>query len=278
MSVKFVTPHGWPSVVEGYIPPTDWHPEPSWPDPPLGWSFYVDEAGAPAAAPVGAWQPGSAQAGPVRSASGRKRPPMVIAAAVLVVALAGAGAFAYFQFFGGKTVTIQQFAEMAATHEIGGVVFGEWTEYKDEKPDLTGGADREAKHAECAAMYSFLRQHLLRVNSAKASEKAMFAELYDSSDAAKQSVEVVRACFIAEGSCYYKPLKNHSQDGAEVILTQGASTKDGEDGMCVQVLGQKALVIVDNVMFGVWQIGNVEPDLPNFVAGAIAEVRSVTGR
>ncbi len=40
------------------VPPAEWEPDPSWPLPPSGWAFYVDDAGFGASAPTGAWNPG----------------------------------------------------------------------------------------------------------------------------------------------------------------------------------------------------------------------------
>ena len=56
MPVRFTTPPSWPPAPAGFIPERGWEPDPFWPAPPPGWSFYTD-GGSPITAPVGAWQP-----------------------------------------------------------------------------------------------------------------------------------------------------------------------------------------------------------------------------
>lgn len=279
MSVKFVTPPGWPSVVEGYIPPASWVPEPSWPAPPEGWAFYVDEAEAPTMPPLGAWQPPSpTAAAPASAAKGKSRTPLIVGAAVVVLALIGAGVFGYFQLFGAKTMTTQQFAEMVATKEIGGVVLTD--SYKDSSPEIAT-QEREAKLPDCAALMTHVRQHLLRGYGGQPAEgTSTFAELFDSIDAAKQMAALEKACNLAEGACYWKPVKSSSQDGADVVLEHGLTdTGDqAQDQMCLEGLGTRVTVRVDNVLFSKQQRGDVEPSAPGFVSATIAQVRSVTGR
>lgn len=279
MSVKFVTPPGWPSVVEGYVPPASWSPEPSWPAPPESWAFYVDETGAPAMPPLGAWQPPSAAAAaPVPAAKRTSRMLLIVGAAVIVVALIGAGVFGYFQLFGAKTITIQQFGEMVATKEIGGMVLS--NSYNDSKPDLPV-QEREAKLPDCAAMMNHARLHVLRTYSGKvATDGNVFTELYDSADAAKQVPARVKACNLAEGACYWKPVKSYSQDGADVVLQHGLTdTGDqAQDQMCLEGLGTRVVVRVDNVLFYKQLHGDVEPSVPGFVSAVVAQVRSVAGR
>lgn len=48
MSAHFNPPPGWPSPPSPeWQPAPKWQPEPSWPPAPEGWSFWVDDEGAP---------------------------------------------------------------------------------------------------------------------------------------------------------------------------------------------------------------------------------------
>ena len=41
MSVRFNAPPGWPIPLPSWAPGDDWMPDPSWPAPPHGWTFWV---------------------------------------------------------------------------------------------------------------------------------------------------------------------------------------------------------------------------------------------
>ncbi len=41
MSVRFNAPPGWPVPLPSWAPGDDWMPDPSWPTPPHGWTFWV---------------------------------------------------------------------------------------------------------------------------------------------------------------------------------------------------------------------------------------------
>lgn len=74
--VRFNSPPGWPPAADGWVPTPSTPPDPTWPAPPPGWAFYVDEHGAPVTPPPGAWQPPTpvgapaAPAGPARKHTG----------------------------------------------------------------------------------------------------------------------------------------------------------------------------------------------------------------
>jgi hypothetical protein len=43
MARHFKVPPGWPPLpTPNWIPPREWSPDPTWPAPPPGWTFYVD--------------------------------------------------------------------------------------------------------------------------------------------------------------------------------------------------------------------------------------------
>lgn len=50
MAQRFNPPPGW-QVPPGFVPTSDWQPDPSWPQAPDGWSYWVDDAPQQAAAP-----------------------------------------------------------------------------------------------------------------------------------------------------------------------------------------------------------------------------------
>jgi hypothetical protein len=41
MSVRFNAPAGWPIPLPSWAPGDDWMPDPSWPAPAHGWTFWV---------------------------------------------------------------------------------------------------------------------------------------------------------------------------------------------------------------------------------------------
>lgn len=139
MAQRFNAPPGW-NVPPDFVPTSDWQPDPSWPQAPAGWNFWVDDAaqsvgsyGTPAptdgageggygtpsagaygadpspygtAAPgaFGSTAPGSAQAAVTENhAAGAKRSILIgagLIALVVVVLFAFDRLFWYFALFG----------------------------------------------------------------------------------------------------------------------------------------------------------------------------------
>src|SRR5437660_1409617 len=38
---RFNAPPGWPPTPPGFVPPSDWHPDPSWPAAPPAWQWWI---------------------------------------------------------------------------------------------------------------------------------------------------------------------------------------------------------------------------------------------
>lgn len=46
MANVFNPPPGWP-IEPGFVPPSDWHPDPEWPPAPARWQFWISEKAEP---------------------------------------------------------------------------------------------------------------------------------------------------------------------------------------------------------------------------------------
>jgi len=52
MAPRFVAPPNWPAPPQGWVPPAGWEPDPSWGPAPVGWTFWVSDAGQPVQQPT----------------------------------------------------------------------------------------------------------------------------------------------------------------------------------------------------------------------------------
>ncbi len=209
----FHSPPSWPAVLPGFIPPASWRPEQSWPPAPEGWVFYRDVAGQPAEAPVGSWRPGEA----IAKNRGQGKVALIsTGVSVLVIALGLVAYFALMRPSAPAGVTVEQFAKVAGADKIGNLELSDHT-FVDVKPDISSA--RKDDVPSCKSAFDWIEQHIVRNASGKDSAQLyfVFAELWDSEDAAAKAAENIAPCRAAQGQKPWKVVTTFDQDGATVV-------------------------------------------------------------